>query len=98
MLQLIGDKGVDFESFKIKRTQLTKKYNTTAAVVNGMGKKGVFEIFEDGEGRLSNYQGEIKALPKLSTTQDIAMQGTYKSVLCKAGCCAFSCSSWWWEN
>jgi len=72
LLQLIGDKGVDFKNFKIKRSQLTKKYNTTSAVVNSMGKKGVFEIFVDGEGRLSNYQGEIKALPKLSKEQDLA--------------------------
>lgn len=73
LLQLIGDSDFDFDSFKVKRTQLAKKYNTTTAVINALAKKGVFELFEDGEGRLSSYEGELKPMPELSSDQHTAL-------------------------
>ncbi len=74
LLQILGDKVFDFENFKIKRSLLVKKYNTTAAVINGLAKKGVFVLYEDGEDRLSKYEGELKKLPELNEGQNDAFE------------------------
>ncbi len=73
LLQIIGDPDFVFDSFRMKRSQMVKKYNTTAAVINGLAKKGVFELYEDGENRLSKYEGELKSLPEMSPDQDLAL-------------------------
>ncbi len=78
LLQLLGDHEFNFESFKIKRSQLVKKYSTTSAVVNGLAKKGVFVLYEDGEGRLPYFDGETTSLPKLNEEQLLGFESIKK--------------------
>lgn len=81
LLQLLGDGEFSFESFKIKRSQLVKKYESTSAVVNGLAKKGVFVLYEDGDGRLPQFKGETSSLPELNEEQQSGFESIKKEFL-----------------
>ena len=74
LLQLLGDPEFDFENFKVRRSQLAKKYNSASSIINSLVKKGIFTLFEDEVNRLGKYCGEIQDLPKLSSEQNIAYE------------------------
>ena len=74
LLQLIGDPEFDFDNFKVRRSQLIKKYASSASTINSLVKKGVFTLFEDAVNRLGTYSGEIQDLPELSNEQNNAYQ------------------------
>ncbi|MBO73332.1 MAG: primosomal protein N' [Flavobacteriales bacterium] len=78
LLQILGDGDWKIDSFKIKRSQLIKKYNSTSPVVNGLVKKGVFTLTEEEEGRLSNYVGKIENSLELNQEQENAFQAIKK--------------------
>ena len=74
LLQILGDGDWVYETFKIKRSQLVKKYNSTSAAVNGMVKKGIFVLNEQEEGRLSKYEGEVVDIPQLNNEQQLGFE------------------------
>ena len=78
LLQIFGDGDWEYQSFKIKRSQLVKKYNSTSAAVNGLVKKGIFVLHEEEEGRLRKYDGETVGLPKLNDEQELGFQSIKK--------------------
>ncbi|MBI35886.1 MAG: primosomal protein N' [Flavobacteriales bacterium] len=78
LLQILGDGDWKIDSFKIKRSQLIKKYNSTSPVVNGLVKKGVFTLTEEEEGRLSSYVGKIENSLELNQEQENAFQAIKK--------------------
>ncbi len=78
LLQILGDGDWKIDSFKIKRSQLIKKYNSTSPVVNGLVNKGVFTLTEEEEGRLSSYVGKIENSLELNQEQENAFQAIKK--------------------
>ena len=74
LLQIFGDLDFQYETFKIKRSQLVKKYNSTTGAVNGLVKKGVFVLYEEEEGRLFQYDGETVDIPKLNEEQKLCFE------------------------
>lgn len=72
LLTLLSDKDFSPADFKMRRSVLTAKYNTTSAVVNAIAKKGVFEVTEEVVGRLPEFTGEVQDSPILSEAQNQA--------------------------
>ena len=77
MLQILGGV-IDHKTFKIKRSQLVKKYNSTFATVNGLVKKGIFLINEKKEVRISKYTGETIDAPTLNKEQKLGVESIKK--------------------
>ena len=78
LLQILGEGYKEHNSFKIKRSQLVKKYNTTSATVNGLVKKGVFVLKDNEEGRLLQYTGETFGVPVLNEEQKLGFESIKK--------------------
>lgn len=74
LLQIIGEKGFDFDSFKIRRSRLIKKFASSSSVINGLVNKGVFDLFDESVNRLKAYTGEVQELPNLSVDQHHAFE------------------------
>lgn len=78
LLQILSEGPKKHSSFKIKRSKLIKKYNTTSATVNGLVKKGVFVLNDSEEGRLLKYTGETFGVPVLSEEQKLGYESIKK--------------------
>jgi primosomal protein N' (replication factor Y) len=78
LLQILSEVNKEHISFKIKRSQLIKKYNTTSATLNGLVKKGVFVLKENKEGRLLKYTGEVFEIPVLNEEQKLGFESIKK--------------------
>lgn len=72
LLSLLSMKNFEPNTFKMRRSVLVSKYNTTSAVVNALVKKGIFKLSEEVVGRLPKFEGELCNSPVLSESQNIA--------------------------
>lgn len=75
-MYILNIAGENFSKFKIKRSKLLKEAEIGASALNGLEKKGVVILQEEGVGRLSDYVGEILESPVLSDEQETA----YRSI------------------